>query len=297
MQAAGPVAQDISEIAWLLYTGGAAIFIGVMLLLGWAVRRRALGLRPALWTAMGGVAFPAIVLTALFIYLLPFTANWKPLPPPGALVIAVDARMWWWEVRYPAESAHGAFITANEIHIPTGRPIYIALSSQDVIHSFWVPQLAGKMDMVPGRLQHLLLSASQPGVYRGQCAEFCGEQHALMALHVVAHEPAAFDAWRSAQAAPAAASANVRGAQAFMAHRCDACHTVRGVAGESRLGPDLTHVGSRLFIAAGTMPNSTQTLARWVGHVQEVKTGARMPSYALPADELAAMAQWLGGLK
>jgi cytochrome c oxidase subunit 2 len=179
--------------------------------------------------------------------------------------------------------------------------VYLALSSTDVIHSFWVPQLGGKMDMLPGRMQHLLLSADQPGVYRGQCAEFCGEQHALMALHVVAETPEAFAAWLAGQAQPAVAmpgAPQALGRAAFKAHRCDACHTVRGVTGDSRLGPDLTHVGSRLHLAAGTLANTQQGRVQWLVHVQQVKPGARMPSYErLDAQTLAAIGDWLGALK
>jgi cytochrome c oxidase subunit 2 len=301
MQAAGPDAQAIATIAWVLFAGGAVIFIAVMLLLAWSLRRRADAVRPALWIAGGGVLFPAIVLAALMAWSLPLSPAWKPVPPPGALVVSVTARMWWWDVSYTDPATGGAIRTANEIHIPTGRPVYLALSSTDVIHSFWVPQLGGKMDMLPGRMQHLLLSADWPGVYRGQCAEFCGEQHAQMALHVVAEAPDAFTAWLAEQARPGAVVPTARqavGRDAFTAQRCDACHTVRGVTGESPLGPDLTHVGSRLHLGAGTMLNTEQARAKWVAHVQQIKPGARMPSYErLDAHTLAAIADWLGSLR
>jgi cytochrome c oxidase subunit 2 len=222
------------------------------------------------------------VLAALFAWTLPRTPAWKPVPPPGALVVAVTGHLWWWDVSY-RDAATGAEIrTANEIRIPTGRPVYLALDSADVIHSFWVPELAGKMDMVPGRLQHLLVSAERWGIFRGQCAEFCGEQHARMALHVVAVAPAAFDRWLAAQAGPARAPATPRqeaGRDAFLANRCDACHAVRGLTADARLGPDLTHVGGRMHLAAGTLPNTGQGRAAWIAHVQSVKSGARMPSY------------------
>ena len=297
MQAAGPAAQVIANIGWLLFGGGMVIFVGVMLLLAWAVRGRAKGLKAKAWILGGGVVLPSLVLGALFAYALPLSPAWRPVPPPGALVVSVTAHMWWWEVRYAGVDGTGEVVTANEIHIPTGRPVYLALASGDVIHSFWVPALAGKMDMVPGRMQHLLLSAARPGIYRGQCAEFCGEQHARMALHVVAQEPAAFDAWLQAQARPAV-SRSLRGEQAFLQQRCNACHAVRGATGDARLAPDLTHVGSRLHIAAGTLPNSSASLAHWIAHVQEVKAGARMASYPqIDPDTLAAMALWLESLK
>ena len=301
LQPAGPAAQTIAGISWLLILGAAVILVGLMVLLGWALRRHAPQLRAGRWIAACGVAFPAVVLAALYAHTLPLSPSWRPVPPPGALVIAVHGHMWWWEVRYPAEGSTSGFITANEIRIPTGRPVYLALSSHDVIHSFWVPALAGKMDMVPGRLQHLLLSADQPGVYRGQCAEFCGEQHARMALHVVAEEPAKFDAWRQAQAqpAPTPSAQHAPGMRAFADHRCDACHTVRGLTAESRLGPDLTHIGSRLFLGAGTLPNTQAALSHWVAHVQEVKPGARMPSshQRLDTATLGSVAGWLASLE
>jgi cytochrome c oxidase subunit 2 len=301
MQAAGPQAQAIETVGWVLVAGGSVIFIGVMALLAWALCRRAPAARPVLWILGGGVLFPGVVLAALMAWSLPMTPPWKPVPPPDALVISVTGRMWWWEVRYTDPATGGAIYSANEIRIPVGRPVYLALSSTDVIHSFWVPQLGGKMDMLPGRMQHLLLSADRPGVYRGQCAEFCGEQHALMALHVVVETPEAFAAWLAGQAQPAAAmpgAVQAAGRAAFMAQRCDACHTVRGITGDSRLGPDLTHVGSRLHLAAGTIANTEQGRAHWLAHVQQVKPGARMPSYdRLDAATLDAIADWLGALK
>ena len=301
LQSAGEAARAIETVSWVLIAGGMAIFTGVMLLLVWALRRRTTAVRPDLWIIGGGVLFPSVVLAALFMWTLPYAGMWKPAPPPGALVVSVTGHMWWWEVVYRDPATGAEVRSANEIRIPAGRPVYLALASSDVIHSFWVPQLAGKMDMVPGRMQHLLLSAARPGTFRGQCAEFCGEQHARMALHVVALEAAAFDAWLAAQARPAAAPATARqelGRQAFIGNRCDACHTVRGASAESRLGPDLTHIGSRLQLAAGTLPNTPENRAHWIAQVQQLKPGARMPSYdRLDAATLAAIADWLGALQ
>ncbi|MCD6078132.1 MAG: cytochrome c oxidase, subunit [Ramlibacter sp.] len=300
LQAAGEAARAIETVSWVLFVGGFAIFVFVMTLLAWSLRRRAGPLRARLWVVGGGLVFPGVVLAALFAWQLPMTPSWKPMPPADALVVGVTGHMWWWDVRY--RDASGATVrTANEIRIPAGRPVYLALDSADVIHSFWVPALAGKIDMLPGRLQHLLLKADLPGTWRGQCAEFCGEQHARMALHVVAMEPAAFEAWLQAQARPAVAAATPRGQagqQAFIANRCDACHAVRGVTAEGRLGPDLTHFGSRLHLAAGTLPNTDEARREWIAHVQRVKSGARMPSYdRLDDATLAAISDWLGGLQ
>jgi cytochrome c oxidase subunit 2 len=301
LQAAGEAARAIATVSWVLFAGGLAVFALVMLLLAWSLRRRGGPVRPALWIVGGGVLFPGAVLAALFAWTLPLSPVWKPVPPPGALVIAVTAHMWWWEVRYRDPATGADVFTANEIRIPAGRPVYLALSSADVIHSFWVPALAGKMDMLPGRWQHLLLSADRPGRWRGQCAEFCGEQHARMALHVVALEPPAFDAWLAVQAAPAVqprTPQQLAGRQAFLANRCDACHTVRDAGGESRLGPDLTHFGGRLHLAAGTLPNTPEARRQWIAHVQQLKPGARMPSYdRLDETMLAAIAEWLGSLQ
>ncbi|QJW84143.1 c-type cytochrome [Ramlibacter terrae] len=301
LQAAGEAARQIATVSWVLFIGGAVIFAGVMLLLAFALRRPAGKVRGRAWVIGGGLVFPGVVLAALYAWQLPMTPAWKPVPPPDALVVTVTGRMWWWDVRYHDPATGADVFTANEIRVPVGRPVYPALASTDVIHSFWVPQLAGKLDMVPGKVQHLLLTADRAGTYRGQCAEFCGEQHARMALHVVALEPTAFDARLAAQAAPANMQVTQRqaaGRQAFPANRCDACHTVRGVGGESRLGPDLTHVGSRLQLATGTLENTQASRERWIAHVQEVKTGARMPSYdRLDAQTLGAMADWLGALK
>lgn len=300
-QAVGDAARTIETVAWVLVTAGLAVFLGMMVLLALALRRRAGAVRPGLWILGGGVLFPGALLAALFAWTLSLGPAWKPLPPAGALVIAVKAHMWWWEVQYRDPATGAAIVTANEIHLPVGRPVYLALSSADVIHSFWVPQLAGKLDMLPGRLQHLLVSVPQPGAWRGQCAEFCGEQHARMALQVVAQEPADFEAWLAAQARTATQPSSPRqelGRAAFLANRCDACHTVRGAGAEGRLGPDLTHLGSRLHLAAGTLPNTAEARERWIAHVQQLKAGARMPSYErLDAATLAAIADWLGSLR
>ncbi len=301
LTAAGDAAQSIETVTWVLFGGGLLIFLVVMLLLAWSLRVRKGALRPRLWVIGGGVLFPALVLAALFVWVLPRMPAWKPVPPAGALIVTVKAHMWWWEVRYRDPATGADVVTANEIRIPVGKPVYFALTSADVIHSFWVPQLAGKMDMLPGRMQHLLVTAQEPGVWRGQCAEFCGAQHAQMALHVVGLEPQAFDAWLAAQARPAAAPASPRqlqGRDAFLAQRCSACHAVRGVSDEGRLGPDLTHFGSRLHLGAGILQNTPEGRARWLSHIQQIKSGARMPSYdRLDAPTLEALGDWLGSLQ
>ncbi|WPB55848.1 c-type cytochrome [Xylophilus sp. GOD-11R] len=298
---AGPAAAAIAEVSWVLMLCAAALFTGTMVLLGMALRRRAGRIRPMWWLAGGGLVLPAVVLTALFVYGMERAPPWGQAPPPGAMVVSITGRMWWWEIRYRDPATGADVVTANELRLPVGRPVYLGLSSREVIHSLWIPELGGKMDMVPGRTNHLLLQASRPGVFRGQCAEFCGEAHARMALHAVAQPQADFDAWLAAQAKPAMSPATERlqaGLQVFQAQKCAACHTVRGVAEGARLGPDLTHVGSRLHLAAGTLPNDAASMARWLAHVQAMKPGARMPAYErLPTTELDALAAWLGSLR
>ena len=296
---AGIAAQTIAGVAWSLFVGSALIFAGVMALLVMALRHRVGMINTRWWIVSGGLVFPAVVLSVLMGYTAVRSAQLTRTPPADALVISVVGKMWWWEVRYRTPDGTN-MVLANELHIPVNRPVVIGLSSSDVIHSFWVPQLGGKMDMVPGRTNQLVLQATAPGVYRGQCAEYCGEQHARMAMHIVVHTPADFDIWLAAQAQPARAPASPlaeRGRAAFVAQRCTACHTVRGVSEEGRLGPDLTHVGSRLYLGAGTLRNDAAAMQRWIAHVQTVKPGARMPSFGeRDAADLEAMAAWLEAL-
>ncbi|MET0963836.1 MAG: cytochrome c oxidase subunit II [Noviherbaspirillum sp.] len=298
---AGPDAAIITRIAWLLFAGGLLIFAATMTLLALSLRR---GRRPVpalWWIAGGGVAFPAVVLSALLAWSTWQSAQLSTHSSQQALIISVTAKMWWWEVRYHDPASGREVVLANELHIPVGRKVYIGLTSSDVIHSFWVPALGGKMDTVPGRVTGLALHASQAGVYRGQCAEYCGLQHARMAFHVVAESQEAFDAWFLRQSQPAAAPAHVlheRGKAAFLEQRCNACHTIRGVAEGARLGPDLTHVGSRLHLAAGTLPNHSGAMAGWIAGTQDIKPGARMPAYdRIDGTTLTALAAYLDHLK
>ncbi|HWT73070.1 MAG TPA: cytochrome c oxidase subunit II [Oxalicibacterium sp.] len=302
---AGADALIISDMAWLLFGGGALIFIFVMLLLARGVSKRQRAVRPAVWIAGLGFVFPVTVLSALLAYGVLRSRQLTPPLSHDALVISVTARMWWWEVRYRGDASGKDIALANEIHIPVGRPVYIALGSDDVIHSFWVPALAGKVDTIPGRLTRLRVQADRAGVFRGQCAEYCGAQHARMAFHVVAQEPAAFDAWLANQARPALPADSAllqRGREVFVERRCSACHAIRGVREESiagrTLGPDLTHVGSRMFIAAGTLRNDRRALRDWIGNAQHLKRGARMPSFQEIGDEdLHALSSYLEHLK
>jgi cytochrome c oxidase subunit 2 len=298
---AGADAAIVKQLAWVLFGAGAIIFVAVMALLALSLRRHARPLRPGLWIAGAGIVFPIVVLTALLGWSTWRSAQLAQQVSSGALTISVTARMWWWDVRYRDPAGGREIATANEIRIPVGRTVYLGLNAADVIHSLWVPALAGKRDMIPGRVTGLTLRADKPGVYRGQCAEYCGIQHAHMALQVVALAPADFDAWLSRQARPAlepAAALPVRGRAVFMEQRCQSCHTIRGVAETARLGPDLTHVGSRLRIGAGLLPNHRAALAGWVADPQALKPGVFMPAAAgIDGESLRALAAYLEHLQ
>ncbi|MGH9372863.1 MAG: cytochrome c oxidase subunit II, partial [Vicinamibacterales bacterium] len=205
----------------------------------------------------------------------------------------------WWRVQY--RTPDGLIETANELRLPVGERVELELASPDVIHSFWVPSLAGKMDMIPGRRTRLALEPTQTGTFRGACAEYCGASHAFMAFSVVVMEPQAFRAWLEEQARPASAPTDpimVRGEAAFMANGCTACHTIRGTPAAGGIGPDLTHVGSRGRIAAETLPNDRDALVRWIGQTDQIKPGVHMPAFrALQTDDLSALAAYLGGLR
>ena len=289
----GPAAAAIADIAWVVFAGGIAIFVLVMVLTAWALlasppRRTWLASRGAI--VLGGIVFPVVVLSALLVYTFLFRDAVHGAE--GALRIEVVGHQWWWRVRYLDSAGAHDFETANEIRIPAGRPVELVLSSADVLHSFWVPNLAGKLDMVPGRVNRLRLQADRAGIYRGQCAEYCGGAHALMALHVVAEDPGAFDAWLARQRRPAAASHSV-----FLS-RCASCHVVRGTDARGTLGPDLTHLGSRISLGAGILPNDRDTLARWIVSNQHIKPGNLMPATeGLAPEELRSLVAYLEGLK
>jgi cytochrome c oxidase subunit 2 len=312
MHPAGADAAIIHQFSWVLFVGGTIIFVAVMALLALGMRREARPVRPMRWIFGGGIVFPAVVLTALLTWSTWRSIDLAPQTSHNALTISVTGKMWWWEVRYRDPTNGREIVSANEIVIPVGESVYLGLTSSDVIHSLWVPALAGKRDMIPGRVTGLNLRADKPGVYRGQCAEYCGEQHARMALHVIALARPEFDAWLSRQAAPAlAADSQVlqRGRVAFLAQSCQACHTIRGltdrpenirqqIADTSRLGPDLTHVGSRRTIGAGTLNNHRGTLAGWIADPQAIKPGVFMPpSQDLDGETLRALATYLEHLK
>ena len=302
---AGTEAATLGELSVVLLVGAAVIFVLTMALLAWSLRRRPkAAVATGWWIVGGGIALPVLVLSGLLLYGTVLTAALERPPADPPLVVSVTGRMWWWEVRYRLPGSEREVVLANELRLPVGRSAHIALASADVIHSFWVPELGGKRDLTPGRLNHLVVTPSQAGTFRGQCAEFCGLQHAKMALHVVALPPEDFERWLAQQAQPASApEADAspqasRGRLAFVEQGCAACHTVRGTFEGARRGPDLTHVASRIGLGAGALPNTPGAARRWLHGVQEIKPGARMPSYAhLDAATLDALAAYLEQLR
>jgi cytochrome c oxidase subunit 2 len=228
------------------------------------------------------------------------------MPVDDALHIEVTGEQWWWKVDYPRDAQQPAFSTANELHVPVGRPVIVSLKAGDVIHSFWVPNLHGKKDMLPGIDSTIEFRADKPGVYRGQCAEFCGAEHALMAMFVIAEPPERYAQWRAQQAAPAALDAQTghppdalaqHGMLIFLQTSCANCHTVRGTSAQGTLGPDLTHLMSRRTIASGALPNTQQNLAAWIRDPEALKPGTTMPVVPLSASDRQALVAWLGTLR
>ncbi|WP_294310590.1 cytochrome c oxidase subunit II [uncultured Sphingomonas sp.] len=293
----GADAADIRHLFIIMLVGAVVIAGGVALLMRHAVRApegsidHRKGMRIVLW--LGGI-IPTVILLGLLAYSLPYM---KPRPAsPADLTVAVDGEQFWWRVAY-APPGRPPILSANEIRIPTGRTVAFRLSGGDVVHSFWIPGLAGKMDMIPGRINSLVVRADKPGRYRGQCAEFCGLSHALMAFDVIAMPPAAFDAWLAEQARPARPS-DTPGARLFAENGCGGCHGIRGVNAPSRIGPDLTHFGSRRTLAAGILPMTEANVAAFIRHPEKTKPGVRMPSFPqLSDDEGVALARYLQGLK
>jgi cytochrome c oxidase subunit 2 len=249
---------------------------------------------------IAGAVIATVIIICGFTVASFFTTRAISLATGDALSIRVRGLQWWWEVTYLDAGPNLTLTTANEIHIPVGRNVRLELESADVIHSFWVPSLAGKQDLIPGRHNELTIRAERPGVYRGQCAEFCGLQHAHMALLVVAEDPADFANWVSAQNRQAARPTEAEvatGQQLFLSKPCAACHAVRGTSADGKTGPDLTHVGSRRTIAAGLFDTTRGSLAAWIADPQTLKPGNNMPMVPLSGDELRSISAYMASLK
>jgi cytochrome c oxidase subunit 2 len=322
--AANSGAELIDQLGNVLYVGGAAIFVVVMILAVYGVYGRSRAINAQRWIIGGGLVFPAVTLTVLLVYSLAIgnglsaigTSNALQLflecfgggsqsaarpPPDGLLRVHVIAKQWWWEVRYEQPGSDESIVLANEIRLPANQPVELVLSTSDVIHSFWAPSLAGKVDMIPGRTTRLRLQTSEEGTFRALCAEYCGGQHALMALFVVTQDPSEFNAWLARQKQSIAAPSDPflkLGHDVFFKGDCHTCHTIRGTAANATDGPDLTHVGSRKSLAAGVLNNHIGTMAGWIAGPQDVKPGNKMPETPVfTGTELRALSAWLGSLQ
>jgi cytochrome c oxidase subunit 2 len=243
-----------------------------------------------------GAVVPAVILVTLIFLMLGVMADLDNPPEEPNTVIEVTGWMWWWDVRYPGTDA----VTANEIHIPAGEPVELRVTAADVIHGFWVPELHPQINMTPGIIDTIWIQADEPGIYRGQCTEFCGLQHTFMALLVIAQEPDEFDAWLAAQAEPAPEPSDPvlqRGQQAFLDNQCLFCHAIRGTSAVGEVGPDLTHVMSRETLGAATLDNSVGNLAAWTANPHEFKPGVKMPAVNFESEEFAALIAYLATLE
>lgn len=301
---AGPYATSVSWLSWILFGMAAIVLIVVLAALCIALFGRRdlqtkVGGKTAIW--IGGIAFPAVVLTALLIYGLSLTRHLSDPAQGSELRMRITGEMWWWRVAYLDRQGREIIHDANELHIPAGQPVVLELQSADVIHSFWVPRLSGKLDMIPGRRNLLRIQADKPGVFGGQCAEYCGGPHALMGFTVVAHEPARFarlmQARRQRQTIPAQASLGT-GPRLFDQAGCAACHRIAGTNANGLAGPDLTHVGSRRMLGAGILPNNRGAMMGWIANSQAIKPNNRMPPYTvLSSEQLTGLAAYLEAQK
>jgi cytochrome c oxidase subunit 2 len=313
---AGPAAVYIARLWWLMFWLTTAVFVVTIGFLAWGVlrgrrpppfveRRRQIRPDPASDRALTGAVAMAVGATVVILFgvLLASFLTERAVSARGAasaVTIDITGYQWWWQIEYEDPNPSLRVTTANEIHIPIGRPVALKVTSRDVIHSFWVPNLQGKRDLIPGYTTAIWIQADRPGVFRGQCAEFCGYQHAHMAFYVTAESDDEFQRWLTAQRAEAATPSSDterHGRDVFLSSTCTQCHTIRGTIAGARLGPDLTHVASRGTIAAGTLPNTVGHLAGWVSDSQSIKPGNRMPPNAISGDDLQALLVYLERLK
>jgi len=320
--AANSGAALIDQLGSVLYVGAALIFVLVMTLAIVGVVAKGRDVAVKHWVIGGGLIFPSVTLTALLLYSLAVGNGLSSIGTTNALQLFLDCfggreslpismdqplkihvvgKQWWWEVRYEQPNGGEHVVLANEIRIPVDRPVELVLSTTDVIHSFWVPSLAGKVDMIPGRTTRLRVQTSEVGKFRGICAEYCGGQHALMAFVVVTQSPTAFASWLQLQSQPTSAPSDATmrvGYDAFFSAKCHTCHTIRGTPANGTDGPDLTHVGGRAMLAAGILDNHIGTMAGWIAGPQDIKPGNKMPDdAALTGVELRALSAWLGSLE
>lgn len=289
----GPGAARIVPLMWAISVLFLAVTLVMWILLVIPVRRRgSLSEHDPVdigggqgWVALGGLLIPLVVLTGFFVAGLILMERFPIHDPNNSAVMKPDilviGHQWWWEVHYLDGPPDERFETANEIHIPSGQPVTMEVESADVNHAFWVPALQGKIDMIPGHPNYMRIEASQPGNYLGQCAEYCGKQHAHMRLLVVAQSAADYKSWMQQMLQPGHAPTTpdaIAGEQVFLSTACSRCHTVRGTPAGGHVAPDLTHMASRQYIGADSFPNNTAYLEAWITHAQSFKPGALMPN-------------------
>lgn len=299
----GAEAGRVSTLFWVMTIGGGLIFLFVLACAALAIfggtRARSV-LSSERFINGAGIAFPIVVLTTLLLWGLSLMGIQARSGEGAEWTVSISGEQWWWRVTY--ESPDGRVVeAANELHVPVGEPVRLELTTADVIHSFWAPQLAGKLDMIPGRTNAMTVTATQAGVSRGQCAEYCGGAHALMSFFVVAQDPEDFAAWFGAEAAdalPPDTETERQGQQLFIETGCGSCHAVRGTGASGEIGPDLTHLGSRRSLGAATMTNSADSIASWIINNQHIKPDNRMPEYDIfSGPDLDALAAYLEGLE
>ncbi len=302
LDSAGLGAERIAELFYWMTGGATVIWIVVIGLAVYAIKsRRAHPARMTRWLVIGGGAvIPTIVLTALLIYGLAMLPDLQRPAPDGSLTVEVAGVRWWWRVAYTDEQGR-RIETANEIHLPVNQPIEFKLTSEDVIHAFWIPALGGKVDMIPGRSNRLKLHPTREGIFSGVCAEYCGTAHAHMRFRVVVTDQETFDEWLVEQGQEYQQGQSVQsesvalGETTFLARGCSACHAIRGTSADGVVGPDLTHFGSRLSIAAGVLDNTPENLALWLSDTHGVKPGAEMPEFqSLSEEEIVSLVTFLG---
>jgi cytochrome c oxidase subunit 2 len=305
LDAAGASASALKELILLIVVVCTVVWLLVMLVLALSLLRSHEGRGAAGNDRKARKIIAAAVAATVFIIAGLTIAGFHTTRKIGeasktALTINVRGQQWWWKFIYSGNGPDGKFQTSNELHIPVGQDVKLRLESADVIHSFWVPSLAGKLDLIPGRTNELTLHADRPGVYRGQCAEYCGLQHSHMAVLVIAEDEASYQRWLSGQQRERRPPVDVQvaaGEIVFLTKPCAACHTVRGTSAKGTTGPDLTHVGSRKTIGAGLLPNTRGSLAAWIADPQTLKPGNNMPLVPLSAEELKQVSAYLESLK
>ena len=313
----GEAAERVETLWWILFSLGMTVYVIVLGLLAWALLRgrrrdpdrpgdRIRDRAPAnasamLWIGVGGFLIPTLIILVVFgVTLRTLWAEGRGERGAGELTVTVIGHQWWWDFEYHSDTAERRLRVPNELYIPVGVDVRVVLETRDVLHSFWVPELRGMQDLVPGRRNVIRLRADTAGVFRGQCTEFCGMQHARMALLVVALPRPEFDAWYEQQLRPApepADSITRVGRDVFLSRNCALCHAVRGTPAHARAAPDLTHLASRRTLAAGTLRNNRGNLGGWISDPQSIKPGAHMPPVDLTSHELQALLSYLETLR